>query len=191
MSKQLTVVAAGATAGLQTFAAQLLSKVAVTPVAAEAVSANSVVIGSESPNGAHTCVTTAGGAASGAYAGINTILVRSVLPKGDGNSVAVRDALDVYPSAGIAADEELKAAKEAITTSAKIALQSAHAANAKIVTLVVKEQTKYQALNTLFAEVAAEVIEGGGIATETVLTAQATNNLVMFPETQGVLFTAD
>lgn len=191
MSKQLTVVAAGASAGLQAFAASLLSKVAVKPVNADAIAANAVVIGAESPAGAHTCVTSGAGA-SGIYAGIKTTIVRAVLPKGDANTLPLRDAVDVLPSAGIDAAAEVAAARAAFAESAKVAVQVAKAAGEKKVTLVVKQQSKYAQLNDIFASVAKEVIEeGAGLATETLGTAQATNALVMFPETLGVVFTAD
>lgn len=191
MSKQLTVVAAGASAGLQAFASSLLGKVAVKAVPSEVVTANAVVIGSESPAGAHTCVTS-GTAAAGPYAGITTVLVRAVLPKGDAHNLPLRDAVDILPSTGIDATAEIQAARASFAQSAKVAAEIAAKAGEKKVTLVVKQQSKYAQLNDIFAQVAKEVIEdGAGIATEIVGSAQATNTLVMFPEGLGVVFTAD
>ena len=136
---------------------------------------------------AHTAVVAAKG--KGIYAGINVTLVRSVLPAVGAGEIALRDSLDVL--AGTDLTKEVEIATASIRKSAQIAADAAKAAKASKVTLMIKQASTYDAINKIFKEVATEVIESSGLAIDVNTTATVTNQLVMFPETLGVVFTND
>jgi hypothetical protein len=193
MSKTVSIVAAGASASLLQFGASLISKAtnnAVQSQTAAAVSANAVVVGSETPAGVHTTVTQAAKATNELYAGTKGVVVRAVLP-GGAEDLPLRDAVDILPGAGIAADAEFAKAADSYKKSAKVAAQLAKAAGSSKVTLVLKQATKYANLNKIFTEAAQEVFSGSGIAFDVQNTAAVTNQLTLFPETAGVFFTND
>lgn len=138
---------------------------------------------------AHTAVVAAKGNAKGIYAGINVTLVRSVLPAAGAGELPIRDSLDVL--AGTDLTKEIASATESIRKSAKIAVEAAKASKATKVTLMLKQATTYDALNKIFTEVAKEVIEGSGLAVDVNTTSVVSNQLIMFPENLGVVFTND
>lgn len=193
MSKSLSLVAAGASASLIQFGTSLVAKAtnnAVTASVASVVSANSVVVGSETPAGVHTTVTLGSKATSELYSGTKGLVVRAVLPGGS-DDLPLRDAVDVLPSAGIASDAENTKASESYKKSAKVAAQLAKASGATKVTLVLKQQTKFAVLNKLFTDAATEVFGAQGVSVDIQPTANVANQLIMFPETAGVFFTND
>jgi hypothetical protein len=103
----------------------------------------------------------------------------------------VRDIIDVYPTSGIACDAEVVKAEENFKKAAKVAVEKAKAIKASRVTLVTKPASKYERLNALFRESATKVIEGAGLSVDVMTTAQASNNLVMFPEKLSVVMVND
>ena len=180
MSKSVSIVAAGASASLVQFGSSIVSKAtnnAVTASVASALSANAVVIGSDAPLGVHTSVTQGSKATSELYAGVKTVVVRAILP-GANEDLPLRDAVDVLPGAGIGADAEHAKASESYKKSAKV-------------TLMLKQQTKFANLNKLFQDAATEVFGAQAISVEVQPTAAVANQLVMFPETVGIVFTND
>ena len=193
MSKSVSIVAAGASASLVQFGSSIVSKAtnnAVTASVASALSANAVVIGSDAPLGVHTSVTQGSKATSELYAGVKTVVVRAILP-GANEDLPLRDAVDVLPGAGIGADAEHAKASESYKKSAKVAAQFAKASGATRVTLMLKQQTKFANLNKLFQDAATEVFGAQAISVEVQPTAAVANQLVMFPETVGIVFTND
>lgn len=190
MSKTVSVVAAGAAASLQQFAASVISKVGATAATASSADAvNAVIVGSEAPRGVHTSVTK--GATDTIYAGVKTTIVRAILPRGADDSLQLRDAVDILPSSGINADSEFDAAVASYKKSAAIAVEAAKAQKASKISIVLKQQTKFAENNRVFQQAAKEVVEAAGIHCEVLTTAAATNALLLFPETLSVVLTND
>ena len=195
MSRSLALVGVSGLASLSSFASTLVSKATggKTGLEAKPLSAGSgnVAVGPDVPAGVHTSVTALGNTtASPAYKDVKATLVRAVLPAGTG-AVPIRDAIDVFPGAGIPCQAEVDAAKANFTKTAKVAVSLAKAQGTKKITIGVKQQTKFANINALFQEVVTQVAEQSGIAVETLGTAQLSNTLIMFPETLGVVVTAD
>ena len=191
MSKRsLALVSTCSCAGLQAFASSVAAKVGASldATAAQSTGAN-VSIGPKAPAGVHTAVTKQSGAGSGAYQGIKVAVVRAVLPIGDG-PVAVRDAVDILPSAGMNCQTEIATAKASFAKTAAEAVTLAKSSGSKI-TVAVKQQSKYTNLNELFQDAITDAAANAGVPVDFVSTAVVSNNLVMFPETLGVIATAD
>ena len=186
MSKQIGVVGTG---GLKDFAANLIGKASKNAAAAAASGAATVAVGTATPDGAHTSVTKAAGAAA-PYAGVNTVVVRAVLPE-DATGLALRDKVDVFADSGIDNAAEVAAATESFKKSAAVAVAEAKAAGVKKVTALVKQVSKYQHLNAAFEKALGDVCGAAGVEVEVVGSAQATNTLLMFPESLAVVVTAD
>ncbi|KPA77070.1 putative mitochondrial hypothetical protein [Leptomonas pyrrhocoris] len=194
MSKSISVIAVAAPAALLQAASAIVSKAtggAVKVTQTAAATANAVVVGTAAPPGVYACVAEPTSATIGLYAGVQTVVVRAILPRGAPDTMQVRDILDVYPASGIACDAEVAKAEENIKKAAKVAVEKAKALKATRVTLVMKPASKYTRLNALFRESAAKVIEGAGLSVEVTTTAQASNDLVMFPEKHGVVMVND
>lgn len=194
MSKSISVVASGAPAALvQAASAMLASATGRAVKAAHAASAasNAVVIGTQAPRGVYACVAEPPSAASGPYAGIKTTVIRAILPRGAPDAMQVRDIIDVYPASGIACEAETAKAVENYIKAAKLAVEKAKALKASRVTLVTKPASKYERLNSLFRETCGKTIEAAGLSVETISTATAANDLVMFPEKMSVVVVND
>lgn len=191
MSRSIGVVA-GAATSLQALASGILGKATGNTVSL-AAGASDVALGlggaSAAPKDAHTSVLKAA-PAKGVYAGVNVTFVRSVLPTADGAALPLREAVDAFAAAGINASAEIAAAKAAASRTAKVAVEAAKANGGKL-TVVVKQQSKFEQVNKVFAEAVAEAAEGKGVAVEYVDSATATNQLIMFPENYKVVATAD
>lgn len=193
MSKTISIVTNGSaiTANLVSFATSLVGKATKNAVGAKAVAnatSNAVVIGAEVvPTGVVAAVTNVKGA--GAYAGVNATLVRSILPRKEGEALPLNIALDVLNGADLS--KETAAAEAAIKQSAKLVVDAAKAKNLKKIVLMVKQQSAFDNINTIFTEVSKSVIEGAGITVEVLPTSAVTNNLIMFPEDTPLVFTND
>jgi hypothetical protein len=193
MSKIVSIVAAGAPASLLQFGTALIAKAtnsAVSGAVSATVSANAVVVGSETPAGVHTTVTQGAKATNELYAGVKATVVRAVLP-GSQDDLPLRDAVDVLPSAGIASDAENAKAAESYKKSARIALQLAKSSGASKVTVVIKQASKFTNLNKVFTDAATEVLGTGGVLIDVQATPAAAQQLIMFPESAGVILTND
>lgn len=194
MSKSIAVIAGGAPAALLQAASAIVSKAtggAVKVTQAASAAANAVVVGTAAPRGVYACVAEPSSTASGPYAGVQTVVVRAILPRSAPDTMQVRDIIDVYPTSGIACDAEVVKAEENFKKAAKVAVEKAKAIKASRVTLVTKPASKYERLNALFRESATKVIEGAGLSVDVMTTAQASNNLVMFPEKLSVVMVND
>ncbi|RNF25669.1 uncharacterized protein Tco025E_02051 [Trypanosoma conorhini] len=194
MSKQLSVVSAGASAALLQAATAIVNKATAGKLSATAASVaekHAVVVGPETPAGVHTSVTTAPASPDPAYAGVKTVLVRAVLPRSSPEKVQLRDALDVFPSAGISMDAEVQAATDSFKKSAEVAVANARRIGVNRVTLVLKQATKYNNVNDLFRKVSTEAIEAAGMTTEVQNTSVVTNQLLVHPESLGVVLLND
>ncbi|EAN98355.1 hypothetical protein C3747_44g141 [Trypanosoma cruzi] len=194
MSKQLFIISAGASAALLQAATAIVDKATAGKLSTTMTSMaekNAVVVGPETPVGVHTSVTAAPASPDPAYAGVKTVLVRAVLPRASPEKVQLRDALDVFFAAGINMDAEVKAATESFKKSAEVAVANAKAIGVNRVTLVLKQATKYNNVNELFRKVSTETIEAAGMTTEIQSTSVATNHLIMFPESLGVVLLND
>lgn len=191
MSKaSLTLASVSGCASLQAFASSVASKTGASlNVSGLQQGGGNVSVGSKAPEGVHTAITT-GAPAAGAYKGVQTTLVRAVLPTGEG-PVAVRDAVDVLPSAGINSQNETAAAKASFAKTAAEAVNYAKGTPSKKITVAVKQQTKYNNLNELFQEAVADAAASQGIAVDFASTAAVSNQMVMFPEQLGVVAIAD
>lgn len=193
MSKTVSIVAAGAAASLQQFASAVVAKATGNAVSAvvgaDVDAANAVVIGADTPRGVHTSVVT--GASDALYAGVKATIVRAILPRSADDSLPLRDAVDVLPASGINSDAELDAAQASYRKSAAIAVETAKANKASKLTVALKQQSKYVINNRVFQQAAKEAAEAAGLGMEVVTTAAATNALLMFPESVGVVFTND
>lgn len=193
MSKTISIVNNGSalTSNLVAFATNIIGKATKNAVAGKAVSSaasNAVVVGTEVvPNGVVSAVTKVKG--TGIYAGVQATLVRSILPRSEGEAIPLRDALDVLRGADLA--KETAAAEAAIKKSAQLAVDAAKAHNTKKVVLMLKQQSAYEGINSLFTEVAKDVIEGAGLTVEVLPTSAVTNTILMFPEDVPVIFTND
>jgi len=187
MSKQIGVVGTG---GLKDFAASLIAKASKNAAAAAASGAATVAVGTAMPDGAHTSVTKAVGAAAGPYAGVKATFVRAVLPD-DVDGLALRDKVDVYADSGIDNAAEVAAATASFKKTAAVAVAEAKAAGTKKVVALMKNVSKHSALNAAFTQAFDEVAGAAGVEVEYVASAQATNALLMFPETTPVIVTAD
>jgi len=187
----LALVSVGGTASLQAFAASVATKAGASlNVSALQAGGGNVAIGPKAPEGVHTAITQLNGAGSGAYKGIKTTLVRAVLPVGEG-PVAVRDAVDVLPAAGINHQTETAQAKAAFMKTAAEAVKIAQGTAGKKITVAVKQQTKFNNLNELFQDAVSDAAQSGGVSVDFLSTATVSNQLVMFPEELGVVATAD
>ncbi|ESL08488.1 hypothetical protein TRSC58_03809 [Trypanosoma rangeli SC58] len=194
MSKRLSVVSAGASAALLQAATAIVNKATAGKFSATTASVaekHAVVVGPETPAGVHTSVTVVPVSPDPAYAGVKTVLVRAVLPRSSPGKVQLRDALDVFTTAGISVDAEVQVATESFKKSAEVAVTNAKAIGVNRVTLVMKQATKYNNLNDLFRKVATETIEAAGMAAEVQGTAVAANRLLMYPESLGVVLLND
>ncbi len=191
MSRSIGLVA-GAAAPLQAFAASLLAKATnntVTLATADAPAGVSLVLGGAAPKDAHTAVITAS-PAKGAYAGAKLTFARSVLPRGADDTLALRDAVDVYADANIDNAAEVAQAKQSVAHTAKLLVAAAKAKGSKL-TVLVKQQSKFEQVNSVFAQSVTETAEAAGVAVEFVPSAVALNQLVVFPEQLGVVASAD
>lgn len=194
MSKSIAIIAAGAPAALLQAASSIVSKAtggAVKVSQAASAAANAVVIGTTAPRGVYACVAEPSSATSGAYAGVQTVVVRAILPRGAPDAMQVRDVVDVYPASGIACEAEVAKAVANYEKAAQVAVEKAKAIKATRVTLVTKPATKYARLNALFRDSATKVIEAAGLSVDAATTAQASNELVMFPERFSVVLVND
>lgn len=126
----------------------------------------------------------------GIYAGVNLTFVRSTLPTAADASLPLREAIDAFASSGINNAAEVEQAKAASSKTAQIAVDAAKANGGKL-TVVVKQQSKFAQVNSVFANAVKSAAEGKGVALEFVDSATATNNLIMFPEQYKVVTTAD
>ncbi|KAH9599846.1 hypothetical protein LSM04_008675 [Trypanosoma melophagium] len=194
MSKQLSIISAGASATILESAAAIVKKVAggkVTTTAAATADRHAVVVGPETPAGIHTVVTTLPAAPHPAYAGVKTVVVRAVLPRSAPDRVQLRDALDVFPAAGISTEAEERAAADSFRQSATLAVARARAVGANRVSLVVKQASRYAGVNALFRRVCEEVVSAAGLLVEVQGTATAANELLLRPESLGVVLLND
>ncbi|AIN96298.1 hypothetical protein LPMP_111040 [Leishmania panamensis] len=194
MSKSIAIIAAGAPAALVQAASAMVSKAtcgAVKTTQATSAASNAVVVGMQAPRGVYACVTEPPSTPSEPYAGVKTVVVRAILPRGAPDTMQVRDVLDVYPASGIACEAETAKAVENFTKAAKVAVEKAKAMKASRVTLVVKPATKYERLNALFRETCTKTIEASGLSVEASTTAAAANILTMFPERMSVAMVCD
>ncbi|ORC88501.1 uncharacterized protein TM35_000161390 [Trypanosoma theileri] len=194
MSKQLSIISAGASAAILESAAAIVKKVTggkVSTTTATTADRHAVVVGPETPAGIHTVVTAVPAAPFPAYAGVKTVVVRAVLPRSAPDRVQLRDALDVFPAAGISTEAEERAAAESFRRSAAVAVARARAVNASRVTLVVKQASRYTGVNGVFRRVCEEVVAAAGLSVEVQGTAAATNELVLRPESLGVVLLND
>jgi hypothetical protein len=188
MSRQLAVIGSSKSP-LYAFASALVAKAtnnAVAVASTASAAAGAVAIG-EAPKNAHTVVVAAAPTA-GPYAGAKVTFVRALLPDAEG--IAARDALDVFASSGISSEAEVAAAKKAFAESAKIAVAAAKGQGNKV-TVLVKQASKLEVVNTTFQESITEAAEQAGVSVEFVDSATVTNQLIMFPEQVGVVATAD
>eukprot|EP01084_Bolivina_argentea_P089439 161391_1 len=192
MSKaSLTLVSVTGAASLQAFASSVATKAGASlNVSALQQGGGNVAIGSKAPEGVHTAVTQLTGAGSGAYKGVQTTLIRAVLPTGEG-PVAVRDAVDVLPAAGISHQAEIAAAKASFAKTATEAVNYAKGSASKKITVAVKQQTKFNNLNELFQDAVNEAAATQGVTVDFLSTATVSNQMIMFPEQLGVVATAD
>lgn len=196
MSKVLTFVTAGASATLLQVAAQIVAKAtnnAVRTTTAPQAERQAVIItdGTQTPAGVIASVVRAPAKPSAAYSGVKTAVVRAVLPRRSADQLPLRDALDVYPSAGIVAEAEVHEATKAFQQAAAAAVAVAKEQQGKRVTLVVKQASKYAQLNETFLNTATTVCESAGMTVEVLSTGRAATELVMFPERLGVVLTND
>ncbi|CBH17587.1 hypothetical protein, conserved [Trypanosoma brucei gambiense DAL972] len=195
MPKQLTFISAGATAAVLQSASAIVSKVAggrVQTKTAKEAGRHAVVVGPETPIGVHTAVTEVPKSAQDPlFSGVSTVVVRAVLPRAAPDSVQLRDALDVYASAGIDTKEEVRSATEAFKKSAEVAVGKAKAKGVKRIVLVVKQASKHNCINELFKKISTETIESAGLTTEVVGTAVVANQLIVNPESLGVVLLND
>lgn len=184
-------VVAGSASNLQSFAASVLSKATKNAVALGGASESvSIALGANAvPKDAHTSVVTAA-ATSGPYAGAKVSFFRSVLPRGADDQLALRDALDVFASSGIDNSAEITAAKNSVVATAQAAVNAAKANGGKL-TLLVKQVSKFDQVNNVFAEAVEQAAQKAGVSVEVVDSATATNNLIMFPERTPVVAAAD
>jgi hypothetical protein len=194
MSRSIALVSTGGAASLQAFATTLVGKATSNSVslaaAAPVAGATAVAIGAAAPANVHTAIVSPAGNGSQLYAGVKTVLVRAVLPAA-ADQLALRDSVDVLPASGIKSDAEHKEAVASFKLTANAALAAAKAQSAVKVTALVKQVSKYENINTLFAEAFDEVFEGSGVAVEYQNSAAVVNQLIMFPENLGVVVTAD
>lgn len=191
MSKTLSIVSNGTASNLVSFATSLVGKATKNAVNAKTVAnaaSNAVVVGSEViPAGVVTSVTKVKGA--GIYAGVDATLIRSILPRQEGEAIALKDALDVLRGADLA--KETAAAEAAIKKSAQVVVETAKAKGVKKVTVMLKQQSAFEGINSIFTEVAKDVLEGAGLAVEVLPTSAVTNTILMFPEETPLIFTND
>ncbi|KAG8345488.1 hypothetical protein ERJ75_000822500 [Trypanosoma vivax] len=195
MSRQVSLISAGAAEAIFQVAATIVNKATggrVQTATATAADRHAVVVGPETPVGVHTAVTEAAQfVRDTAYANVSTILVRAVLPRSPPDTVQLRDAVDVYAAAGIDTQPENDLATDSFRRSAEIAIAKAKAKGVSRVTLVVKQASKYNKINDLFQRVASHTIEAAGLATEVLGTAVVANQLIVSPESLGVVFLND
>ncbi|KPI85278.1 hypothetical protein ABL78_5668 [Leptomonas seymouri] len=194
MSKSISVIAANAPAALLQAASAIVSKAtggAVKVSQTASASANAVVVGTAAPRGVYACVVEPSSAVSGPYAGVQTVVVRAVLPRSAPDTMQVRDIVDVYPASGIACHEEVTKVEASFKKAAQVAVERAKTLRATRVALVTKPVSKYARLNALFRESATKVIEDAGLSVEVLTTAQASNDLIMFPERHNVVMLND
>lgn len=194
MSKQLSIISAGASAAFLQAACAIVNKATGGKLGTAIVTTadrHAVVVGPKVPAGVHTAVTCVPASPDPAYAGVKTVLVRAVLPRASPEKVQLRDALDVYAAAGVDLAAEVRAATESFKKSAEVAVARAKAAGVNRIVLVVKQATKYNTINDLFQKVSTEVIEAAGMTTEVQGTAVAANQLIMNPESLGVVLLND
>ncbi|KEG10489.1 hypothetical protein DQ04_03651020 [Trypanosoma grayi] len=194
MSKQITIISAGASAAFLQAASTIINKATggkISTTTATTADQHAVVVGPDTPTGVHTAVTNVPASPAPAYKGVKTVLVRAVLPRSAPDKVQLRDAIDVYASAGINRDAEVKAATESFKKSAEVAVAKAREAGLNRVTLVVKQATKYENINELFKKVSAETINAAGMSSDIQGTSAATNQLIMHPESLSVVLLND
>ena len=195
MSHSIALVSCGGTAALQQFATTLVGKATNNAVklaaAAPVGGAIAVAVGAAAPANVHTAVVKpTADSTCPLYGGVKTVLIRAVLPS-EADKLALKDAVDVLPASGIQCAAEHTAATESFKLTAAAALQAAKAQNATKVTALVKQVSKYDQINGLFEKAFGEVFENSGIYVDFQNSAQVANTLVMFPETLGVVVTAD
>ena len=189
MSK--TVALVGSAPALQQFAASLLQKASKNTVAIDAKATSTVVLGSQFPAAVHSVVTKAS-KATGLYAGAATVLVRAVLPAATQTSeVALRDAVDVFASAGVSSDAQQTEVASRYALTAQAAVQAAKLANVSSIVVAQKQNTKFQVNNDLFLKAVRTAAEEAKLGVEVQPTAVVFNSAVMFPETARVVATAD
>lgn len=128
---------------------------------------------------------------AGPYAGVQTTIVRAILPRTHASPLPLRDILDVYHKAGINCTNDDAVAERSFAQAAQVAIAAAQQRNANRVTLVIKPASKYERLNEFFVRVCGKTIEGAGLSVDTMHTAQASNELILFPEKHGVFLVND
>lgn len=190
MSK--TVALVGAAPALHQFATALLQKASKNTVTVAASAATTIVLGSQAglPAATHTLLVKNN--SKGLYNNAGTVLLRAALPPPpSGSEVALRDAVDVFPSAGVAseAEQELVAARYALT--AKAAVQAAKDANVSTIVVAQKQQSKFQNNNELFVKAVRAAAEEAKLGVEIQSTAAVFNQIVLFPEHGRVVATSD
>ncbi|CCW68363.1 unnamed protein product [Phytomonas sp. Hart1] len=194
MSNSIFLLRSGAPAGLMEAAAMLITQAtggAITPVFVKVAERNAVVVGVDPPSGAYASVVRPPDNPNPTYAGVQTVVVRSILPREPPQHLQLRDILDVYLGSGIDGASEAKRAGSTFTKAAKLAVEFAKEQTASRLTLVIKTATKYENLNNVFVRCATEVAESAGLTTEVLHTAKAANELVIFPEKYGVVLVND
>lgn len=196
MSRRIAMLTAGTPlAGLTAFAAASVSKVTASAVQLVAGAAEprttAVAIGPDAPAGTHTAVTQLSGDGAAPYKNLKQLaFVRSVLPRNAEDALALRDAIDVLPGAGISNDAEIAHAKASMAHTAAVAVALAKQKGASKITILTKQATKYTHLNALWNDTI-QAAAGAGVSVEVVGSATVANQLVMFPETLGVVVAAD
>lgn len=196
MSNTIAIVAAGAPAALVQSAAAIITKacgaaVKTAPAASLSGVTRCVVVGTDAPRGAVACVAEPPREPSAAYAGVKTVVVRAILPRGAAGAMQVRDVVDVYPASGINCGAEVAQATAGYAKAAQVAVNKAKELKVTRVTVVTKPATKYHHLNQLFRDAATKAVEAAGLSVEFVSTAHAANSLTVFPETMGVVLVND
>lgn len=189
MSKSVALV--GSAPSLYQFASSLLSKASKNTVSIDAKATTTVVLGGQQfPAAVHSVVTKAS-KATGLYAGASTVLVRAVLPPTQTSEVALRDAVDVFASAGVATDSQLSEVASRYALTAQAAVQAAKLANVSSIVVAQKQNSKFQVNNDLFLKAVRAAADEAKLGVEVQPTAVVFNNAVMFAETARVVATAD
>lgn len=182
----------GASNALSAFAAEVASKATGGKVTIEAGAAAAQSLSCDCcvGNDVHTSVVQASADVTpNLYRGTNVTFVRAHLPKNP-ELLDVRDAIDVNATSGISNEKEVATAKASFAKTADIAVNLAKQQGGKL-TVLTKATAKHEVINAVFAEVISEKADAAGVAVESLPSAQVANGLVMFPETLGVVASAD
>jgi hypothetical protein len=186
MSRNISLVG-GSNNKLKSFATALLGKATNNQVSFSTGSGNNGVAIAEAPADAHTAITRPSEQKPSLYKDVNTVFVRAVLPSAT-DKLPLRDVVDVYAASGVACDDETNEVKKHFAKTAATAVSLAKQ-NGNKLTVLVKEVSKHDRINTLFQEAINDV--SSGVTVDFVGSAQVANTLIMHPETLGVVATAD